>query len=149
MGNLRLMILNYSDKPRTFTVTFVGTKSLYPIDWCKPDGDPANPAERKYNVTPGTEFSFLVPAGTIYGLVADDEVSLEVDVPDDKVSVITAVGKNPWPPPPEAPAVYDPTDFDVRYANFDRGTADGTLDSQIIRYSLQAAASTSPKKGHA
>lgn len=138
MGTLRFMILNYNNDVRKFTVTFVGPAGArFPLRSCRADGDPTTPNRTEANLEAGQQHSFEIPAGMIFGFVADNEVEFSIEEPVDKILVLTAAGKNPWPPPPDAPSRYDAKDFVVRFENFNRGTAGGA-DPHVIRYRLEA-----------
>lgn len=150
MPQLRFMILNYSTEDRIFHIGNPGAEIQ--IYRCSPDlvaSDAKAPYAPALFARRGQTTRCHVAAGSICGFIveSDKEVTLTIENPDDKLLILTAVDKNPWPPPPLRPANYGPDDFETRYRCFNRGNAGGALAPCKIRYIPMPAASTTPAGG--
>jgi hypothetical protein len=143
MGQLRFMMLNYSDTPRKFTIRSPGDPIS--ILQCSPTGKTSDPDEiTDFESESGKPLEFKVPDGLIWGFIADDDVAVTVDIPDENIFVITAADKNPWPPPPPPPQSYKgelASQFKVRFSNFNRGNPGGDLAPTTIEYAIKDPAS--------
>jgi len=113
---VRVMIINYGDSPATCNVTFEpGTKIKFYS--CLPPPTSLGGSEHLETLSE-SPFQLDVPVGGIRGFKIAGPVTLEKPA-SGLVQVITAAGKDPWPPPPLAPSTFQPPyDFSARYYNF-------------------------------
>lgn len=133
---LRFLLINYSSDKQICNATFAGkdialVRCPAPID----DGgtyDPSKPDISLGKSKSGQDLE-LAP-GHMFGFMHDSDVTLVTSAPD-KVLVVVASGKNPWPPPPSAaPAFATAKDYGTRYDNFNRGSPGGPPGKMTITY---------------
>lgn len=117
---LRLMFLNYTDKPLTFTITFEGAPGdeLEIFEMTRPPV-PVGDDPKRFNSSGESPLAVTVPPGDIRGCTPFGVVSV-VKPATGKFQMYTAAGKDPWPPPPlQAPKLFEAVaDFPDRFAKF-------------------------------
>lgn len=150
---LRIMFINYTNKPLTFTITFEGTLPLEVFKMTKtPIAAGADPRASIPNEGGTSPLPVTVPAGDIRGCTPVGKVSIQKPSTG-QFQVFTVAGKDPWPPPPQAPTEFQAvTDFPTRFTNF-LTSAGQAVDSdlQILLEAVPAAQQQAERRpgGHA
>lgn len=136
---LRVMIINYGSTPQDCKISFDGGGNLEVFQCTKP---PTGSADPKASVGSfASPFKVTVPAGEIYGFRSATATTL-VKPATSSVHVITAAGKDPWPPPPLAPSGFTNVwDYQARYFHFLSGGGVAATEP-VVQMSFQVLAPT-------
>jgi len=139
MSNLRIMILNYSNEKQLCPITFSGGSSVRFLALSPDTPDPQQP-DTLIETKP-SPYTLTVPPGGICGFVTPGDVAITNPAPG-LVNIISAAGKNDWPPPPLAPSQFTNCyDYHERYLAF---AGEGTGSNMTIEMKMKVVTPPGP-----
>lgn len=138
---LRVMIINYGNTRQECKVSFDGGGKLEYFQCTKPPTGSADPKASQGSYE--SPFPMQLEPGEIYGFKSATPATV-VKPATSSVHVITAAGKDPWPPPPMAPSGFaNVWDFQARYFNFLSGGGVSGPDP-VVEMSFKVVAPPGP-----